>query len=153
MCGMAGPVGTMGTIVKAVTEKSAQDAADFRLRDSTCELLGHTIWAIKLDVEGSAGAALRGARRLLAERSVRHWFVGIHNRDEWRTVRELLSERNGYEVLRTRRAGGGVESGAPNGFYAVRARGEARPFAPAADAVADAAADACHRKQALPEKS
>ena len=60
---------------------------------------GQHVRLVKLDVEGHAGAALRGARRLLASRQVAEWFVGVHSREEDTQVRRSLQEA-GY-VVRT----------------------------------------------------
>ena len=58
---------------------------------------GQHVRLVKLDVEGHAGAVLRGARRLLASRQVAEWFVGTHGRHEETQVNQLLQEA-GYVV-------------------------------------------------------
>lgn len=57
----------------------------------------HRVVVVKLDIEGFAGEALKGATALVNSRQVKVWFVGIHNDVEKNTVTAVL-ERAGYIV-------------------------------------------------------
>lgn len=82
------------------------------------KLAGRTIWLVKMDIEGLGGRSMRGAQSLIGH--VKYWFVGIHNRDEWETAKQLLPPST-HDILRRSRRGN------PNGVYAARLRGSPIP--------------------------
>mmetsp|Transcript_40095 Transcript_40095/g.66528 ORF Transcript_40095/g.66528 Transcript_40095/m.66528 type:complete len:148 (-) Transcript_40095:399-842(-) len=80
-------------------------------------LAGKVPWIVKIDVEGSAGVVLRHAAILLGR--AKYWFIGIHNRDEWRTVRTLFNT-NEYTILSSKKRSNSTN---PNGLLAARLKG------------------------------
>jgi FkbM family methyltransferase len=53
---------------------------------------------VKLDIEGFAGEALRGATKLVHSQQVKVWFIGIHNTKEKLDATAILSDA-GYTVV------------------------------------------------------
>uniref|UniRef100_A0A7S3EY87 Methyltransferase FkbM domain-containing protein n=1 Tax=Haptolina ericina TaxID=156174 RepID=A0A7S3EY87_9EUKA len=72
---------------------------------------------VKLDIEGAAELALKGAWRLMSRAT--HIFIGIHDTAEWDAV-ERTFDSSRYEILVKSRSGDGDRR--PNGAFIARAR-------------------------------
>ena len=77
----------------------------------------YKVAVVKLDIEGSAGLALRGASDLIASRQVMTFFIGIHTEAEYSEAASAL-EAGGYSVTRLVKF-----SGSPNSAIIAKLHG------------------------------
>lgn len=98
-----------GTGTTLQTDKHPDDAPSTgdsdRVRLTTVDIFvarhvtphNHRVAVVKLDIEGFAGQALKGATALVNSRQVKVWFIGIHNDNEKNDATAVL-EGAGYVV-------------------------------------------------------